>query len=358
MALAGRARGNAMRYKLLGRQTGLFVSEIALGVARFGAGNSYGVQEPEAREILARYLDAGGNLVDTSDFYRHGESERLLGELMATRRNDLIVSTKYSRGTGLNIPFAATGCSRKVMVQSVEDSLRRLKTDRIDLYHVHLDDFVTPIDEILRGLDDLVRSGKIVYGAFSNYPAWRLAAGAIMARERGWAPIAAIQIEYNLLQRTAERELLPMADAFGMGVLAYSAMAGGLLTGKYRTGAGGRADDYKLTVPHDDIGTNARIIDELLLVAAELGVSAGQVALAWTMTKGVIPILGPRTADQLADNLGACALVLGAAHIARLDTVSAIPPGYPHDVSMAEAQRLSITSGRPDLIDMPHVTIV
>lgn len=346
-----------MRYRLLGRHTGLFVSEIALGVARFGAGNSYGVEASEARAILDRYLDAGGNLVDTSDFYRHGESERSLGELMAGRRNELILSSKFCRGIGRDVPLALTGCSRKVMVQSVEESLRRLKTDRIDLYHVHLDDFVTPIEETLRGLDDLISAGKIIYGAFSNYPAWRLAAGAITARERGWAPISAIQIEYNLLQRTAERELLPMADAFGMAVLAYSPIAGGLLTGKYRTGAGGRADDYKLTVPHDDVGINARIIDELLAVAAELGTSAGQAALAWTMAKDAIPIIGPRTADQLADNLGARLLVLDADKIARLDEASAIPPGYPHDVSAAEAQRLSITSGRPDLVEMPHVTV-
>jgi len=225
------------------------------------------------------------------------------------------------------------------MVQSVEASLRRLKTDRIDLYLIHFDDGVTPVEEIARGFDDLVRAGKIVYGGFSNMPAWRVATAAATARLRGWAPIAALQVEYSLLRRDAERELLPMAEAFGLGVMGYSPLASGLLTGKYRAGETGRVTDFKAGVFHEDTGQNAAVIAATLAVADEVGASPSQVAIAWAMAKDVFPVVGPRTPTQLRDNLAAAALELDADHLHRLDEVSAVATGYPHEL-------LAVQSGR------------
>lgn len=204
-----------MRYRIFGERTGLKVSEIVLGAGMFGTAFGYGAPQDEVRRLLQGYVEAGGNFIDTADNYQLGESERLIGEFIAQRRDDFVIASKFSRGATRAPALAALGNNRKAMVQSVEDSLKRLKTDRIDVYFVHMDDGVTPVDEIARGLDDLVRAGKIIYGGLSNFPAWRVATAANTADLRGWAPIAAIQIEYNLLERTPERELLPMADGFG-----------------------------------------------------------------------------------------------------------------------------------------------
>jgi aryl-alcohol dehydrogenase-like predicted oxidoreductase len=209
-----------LRYQCFGQNTGLLVSEIALGVSLFGT-TGYGATADDARSILDSYIDVGGNFVDTSSRYRFGESEAMLGELLVGRRDNVILATKFGRGDGPHPPLANLGGNRLAMVRSVEQSLIRLKTDRIDLLYVHMDDRITPIEETLRGLDDLVRSGKVVYGGFSNYPAWRLSYGVAIAQARGWAPIAGIQIEYSAIQRSPERDLLPMADACGLGVVCW-----------------------------------------------------------------------------------------------------------------------------------------
>ncbi len=200
-----------MRYRIFGQRTGLKVSELALGTGMFGTAFGYGAGPDEVRDILRGYAEAGGNFIDTADNYQLGQSETLIGEFGAPHRDDFIIASKYSRGAVAAPSLAVLGNNRKAMVQSVEASLKRLKTDRIDLYFVHMDDGVTPVDELARGLDDLVRAGKIVYGGLSNFPAWRVATAARTADLRGWAPIAAIQLEYSLIQRTTERELLPMA---------------------------------------------------------------------------------------------------------------------------------------------------
>ncbi|MDB5582450.1 MAG: aldo/keto reductase [Bradyrhizobium sp.] len=347
-----------MRYKTFGRHTGLLTSELALGVSLFGRDVGYGATPEDARAILDAYIDAGGNIVDTSSRYRFGQSEEMLGSLMGDKRSNLIVASKYSRGDVFNAPLATLGASRKTMVQSVEASLRRLQTDRIDILFVHMDDYLTPIEEIVRGFDDLIGAGKIVYGAFSNYPAWRLAYGAAVANVRGWAPICGMQIEYSLLQRTPERELLPMADACGLGVLAYSPLAGGLLTGKYRKGEGGRAVEYKEALLHEDAGECADVISEVVAVSEAIGAPASQVAIAWMLTKGVFPLVGPRTPKQLADNLGALDLKLEPEHVKRLERASAITMGYPHDLASAPAQREINTGGRQHLIDMPDRVVL
>lgn len=341
-----------MRYRTLGRNTGLLVSEMALGVSLFGR-QGYGATPEDAKEIFEVYLQAGGNFVDTASRYRSGGSEEMLGQLMAPHRDALVVATKYGLGVGTDPALGTVGANRKAMVQSVEGSLRRLDTDRIDLLHIHMDDLLTPIEEVQRGLDDLISAGKVVYGGFSNYPAWRLAYGVAKAEQYGWAPITATQIEYSLIQRTPEREILPMADACGIGVVGFSPLAGGLLTGKYRQGGTGRADGYATAMLHQDVGREARIISEVLAVAAESGATASQVALAWMRRTQVIPLIGPRTPAQLSDNLGALALHLDDAHLERIDEASAVPMGYPHELVTADEQRASSTGGRQALVDLP-----
>jgi len=346
-----------MRYRIFGQRSGLKVSEIVLGAGMFGRTWGYGAEPNEVRSILQSYVAAGGNFIDTADNYQHGESERLVGEFVAPHRNDFVIASKFSRGATANPALAVLGANRKAMVQSVEDSLKRLKTDRIDLYFVHMDDGVTPMDEIARGLDDLARAGKIVYGGLSNFPAWRVATAAAIAELRGWTPIAAIQIEYSLLQRTTERELLPMADGLGLGVMGWSPLAGGLLTGKYRKGETGRATDLKSSVLHDDPDKNAPVIDALIAIADEIGSNPGQIAIAWVRAKGVLPVIGPRTCVQLEDNLAAARLKLSDDHIRRLDEITAVPLGYPHELNSAAEQRAVMTGNRWDQIDFPTRTV-
>jgi len=334
--------GVAMRYALFGRGTGLKVSTLVLGTALLGKARGYGADAADVPAILRAYADAGGNFIDTSDAYQEGQAEVAVGAFVAADRDDFVIVSKYGRTARPQPAVAAQGGHRKAMVQSVEASLRRLKTDRIDLYLVHLDDGVTPVEEVARGFDDLVRAGKILYGGFSNMPAWRVATAATTADLRGWTPIAGLQVEYSLLERAAERELLPMAEAFGLGVMGYSPLAAGLLTGKYRAGETGRVMDaaYRASVRHEDAGPSAAIIDAAIAVADEVGASPGQVAIAWAMAKGVFPVVGPRTPAQLRDNLVAAVLELDAGHVRRLDEVSAVAAGYPHDLLASYRARM------------------
>ena len=320
-----------MRYQTFGRLTGLRVSEFALGTATFG-----GPAGPEAaREIFEDFAAAGGTTVDTSNIYQDGRAETVLGGLLGDRRDDFVVITKYS-GTRLADPRpGTTGNSRKVMVRSLEASLRRLGTDHVDVLMPHFPDGTTPIEEILAGFDDLIRAGKIRHGALSNFPAWRVAGAAVRADLRGLAPLVGIQTEYSLAERSAERELLPMVQAHGLGVLLYSPLAGGLLTGKYRQG-----DQGRLSARGDAVeGTAQRtaVVDAVLAIAAETGAGPVQVALAWLRRRAaraataLIPIVGPRTPEQLADYLKALDVDLGDDHYRRLDEVSAVRLGTPHE---------------------------
>ena len=227
------------------------------------------------------------------------------------------------------------------MAKSVEDSLRRLKTDRIDIYLPHFDDGITPVEEIVRGLDDLIRAGKVLYAGLSNFPAWRVGVAATIADLRGWMPVAVLQLEYNLIEHTAERELLPMAAALGLGVMGYSPLAGGVLTGKYRKGEPGR----KGAAPEMDARSDA-VIDALLTVSGQIGCSPSAVAIAWVVQKGVVPILGPRTLDQLVDNLDGATVQLDDAHVRQLDEASRIALGQPYDLLAAQRQQLGLISAR------------
>ncbi|UPG88916.1 aldo/keto reductase [Luteibacter aegosomaticola] len=346
-----------MRYKLLGRHTGLRVSEIAFGVALFGNQWGYGSEPADARRVLDRYLAAGGNFLDTADGYQFGQSESVLGDLIAPIRDEIVLASKYSGGAAKEASLAFTGNSRKNMVYSVEQSLRRLKTDRLDLYWVHHSDNVTPFEEILRGLDDLVRAGKVLYVGVSNFPAWRISRAALLADLRGWAPLAAVQFEYSLVERGGDRELMPMAEALGLAALLWSPLAGGLLTGKYRAGEQGRLQGLGRVIRTEKSQRDSAVVDAVIEAAGELGVTAAEVSLAWILararrsTTSVLPIIGPRTVEQLENNLAALDVILPEELIARLDEVSQSEPGAPFDVNASTLPRM--LGGRPELIDLP-----
>jgi aryl-alcohol dehydrogenase-like predicted oxidoreductase len=340
-----------MRYKLFGRGTGLRVSELALGCGTFGTRWGYGSEPAEAQQVFDGYVEAGGNFLDTADSYQVGQSEELVGQFISGRRHDFVLATKFTLGLRPGSPLLAVGNSRKTMVRSVEASLKRLNTDRIDLYWVHMADGVTSSEEIVRGLDDLVRSGKVLYVGLSDFPAWRVARATTIAELRGWAPIVGLQIEYSLVERTPDRELLPMAQGLGLGVVGWSPLGGGLLSGKYRRGEQGRATNFGRLIHQEDDPRKTATVDAVLAIAEESGVKPTQVSLAWMATRGVIPILGPRTPEQLAENLGATNVTLSKQQVARLDAASAVALGFPHELLAADAQRSRLAGGIPDQVE-------
>lgn len=351
-----------MRYKTFGRRTGLRVSELALGTGNFGTGWGHGAEREEAQAIFEAYAAAGGNFIDTADAYQLGQSETLVGEFIAADRDHFVVATKYTLGTGPADSVSRTGNSRKNMVRSVEESLKRLKTDRIDLYWAHMADGMTPMEEILRGFDDLVRAGKILYPGLSNFPAWRVARADLLAELRGWSPLVGIQIEYSLAERTADRELLPMAESLGLGVALWSPLGGGVLTGKYRTSDEGRLKGFGgRLVREEKTARDTAVLDAVLAVATETDATPTHVAIAWLLDKAsrsttaLIPILGPRTPAQLDATLGALDLHPSPEHIARLDAVSAVALGTPHEQLAESATR--IAGGDAGLIHLPSFPI-
>jgi aryl-alcohol dehydrogenase-like predicted oxidoreductase len=339
-------------YRLLGR-SGLRVSPLALGTATFGTEWGWGAEQDDARKLFDTYVERGGNFIDTASTYTNGSSERMLGEFTRDNRESLVLATKYTTLRRPGDPNSG-GSHRKSMFASVETSLRQLNTDYIDLLFLHVWDFTTPVEEILRGMDDLVRQGKVLYVAMSNAPAWEISRMQAIADLRGWSPLVALQIEYSLISRGAERDLIPMAQAMGLGVTPYSPLGGGVLSGKYS-----RAD---LTATSTDSGESNRrsfnaglgmvtertlaIADVVREVAAEVGHTPAQVALAWTLQNpGVTaPVIGARTLDQLVGNLGALEVDFTADQLARLDKVSAIDLGYPHDLLASDHIR-TVTAG-------------
>ncbi|WP_113702016.1 aldo/keto reductase [Nonomuraea lactucae] len=330
-----------MHYTTFGRRTGLRVSEYALGTATFTTSPGVGAGPEQSRAIFEAFAAAGGTFIDTADAYQHGESERLLGELVAADRDHFVLATKYTRGSAEHTRISETGNGRKTMVRSLEASLRRLRTDYVDVYWAHLPDSLTPVDEIIAGFDDLTRAGKILHGGLSNFPAWRVATAATIAELRDRAPVVGLQTEYSLAERTAERELLPMAEAFGLGVALYAPLAGGLLTGKYRHSDEGRLSTQGGGVRIEDGEQKTAILDTVLAIAAETGATATQVSLAWLHTRAaraataLIPVIGPRTTAQLGEYLDALDLNLSGEHYDRLEQVSAVPLGSPHETAAA-----------------------
>lgn len=316
-----------MRYTLFGK-TGLRVSELSLGAMVMGDDPAYGSDKETSARLLDAYADAGGNFVDTADIYSGGASERILGELLEGRREEFVLASKYTCGTRAGDVNAA-GNHRKNLVQSVEASLERLRTERLDVLWVHARDNFTPVDEVMRALDDLVRTGKVLYVGVSDWPAWEIAQANTLAELRGWTSFAGSQLRYNLLERTPERELLPQARAFGQAVLAWAPLAAGKLTGKYRRGEAGRLDSWgdKPNSREEDV------ISAVLEIAGQGGWSPAQVALAWLLGRpgNVVPIVAATKVHQLADNLGSVDVRLDADAVARLDEVSAVDLGFPHD---------------------------
>jgi aryl-alcohol dehydrogenase-like predicted oxidoreductase len=314
-----------VRYTLLGN-SGLRVSEVALGTMTFGDDWGWGASHSESAKQFELFADAGGTLIDTANKYTNGTAESILGELLATDRDHFVLGTKYSlnlRDGDLN----AGGNHRKNLVQSLEASLRRLRTDHLDLLWLHAWDYLTPPDEVMRALDNQVRLGKVLYLGVSDTPAWVIAQMQALAAERGWSPFIGLQIEYSLLQREVERELVPMARGLGLGVLAWGPLGAGVLSGKYASPAAS-GDARRLT----DIGPAKLAIAKTVAdVADELGHTPAQVALAWIRAQQAIPILGARTASQLADNLTCVEIGLPADTLERLVQASYVPRGFPHD---------------------------
>jgi aryl-alcohol dehydrogenase-like predicted oxidoreductase len=347
-----------MRYKLFGKRTGLRVSELVLGTGNFGTRWGHGSEPEEARRVLDAYAEAGGNFLDTADSYQFGQSEEILGDLLGGRRGDFVLASKFARSSSPQGGLLATGNSRLAMVASVEASLKRLKTDRLDLYWVHYADGVTPIEEIVRGFDDLVRAGKILYAGLSDFPAWRVARAATIAELRGAVPIAGLQVEHSLVERTTEYELLPMAEALGLGVVGWSPLGGGMLTGKYRKGEKGRAEGFGGKVfQAENSDQRSSILDAVIAIADDVGVTPGEIAIAWVAAKGVLPIIGPRTLQQLEGNLAATKIRLSAEQVRRLDTVSAPPQIFPYTLLDDPENRDRIFGGKLDRFDPPATPV-
>lgn len=296
-----------MRELILGR-SGIRVSELCLGTMMFDNAASWrdSADAVASRRIYDTYREAGGNFIDTADVY--GNSEETLGQMIVGHRDEIVLATKFTLNGGSN---------RKQMRLSVEASLKRLRTDHVDLLWVHAWDQRTAIEETMRALDDLIAAGKVLAVGASNMPAWVISGAIIRAELLGQTPFSALQVEYSLIARTADREMLPMARAHGLMVTGWSPLGRGVLAGRDRPYASQRDREI------------ARAVGE---VAGLIGVSPSQVALAWALAKGVIPVIGATRPEQLNESIGAAALKLDDALIERLDAISAIDPGYPYDL--------------------------
>jgi aryl-alcohol dehydrogenase-like predicted oxidoreductase len=327
-----------MKYRLLGR-TGLRVSELCLGTMTFGLEWGWGSDYAESKAVFDLYAESGGNFLDTANRYTEGTSEKYLADFIAADRSFWVVGTKYSL---VDAPHPnGVGNHRKNLVQTVEGSLKRLKTDYIDLLWLHAWDFTTHPEEVMRALDDLVRAGKVLHIGNSDTPAWIVAQCNTIAQMRGWTPFCALQIEYSLVERTPERDLIPMARALGLTVTPWSALGMGVLTGKYNediktpgrltTGGRGRHLSEK----------NLAITAEVIAVAQEIKATPSQVALRWLLEQPdpQIPILGARTPEQMADQLECLNVTFSLKQRRRLDEASAITLGFPHDFLRSEIVR-------------------
>ena len=378
-----------MKYYLLGK-SGLRVSEICLGTMTFGKEWGWGASKEESRKIFDAYVDAGGNFIDTANIYTNGTSEKYVGDFASYDRERFVIATKYTSNTRAGDPNAG-GNHRKNMVQSLEASLRRLNTDYIDLYWVHAWDQTTPIEEMMRALDDMIKSGKILYIGISDAPAWIVSQANTLANLKGWTEFASIQIEYSLIERTSEGELLPMANALDIGITAWSPLGSGVLTGKYnkssnkallnntvnkdynqkesttnnsktRTSSSSsisdEQNDNRLNVASfSEISNtllkarNLRIAEEVVTIAQEIKRTPSQVALNWIrqskkiFRNKIIPIIGAKNLVQINDNLACMEFVLSDPQIQRLNEVSKIELGFPHDFLSTDAIRNIIYGG-------------
>jgi aryl-alcohol dehydrogenase-like predicted oxidoreductase len=342
-----------MNYRLLGR-SGLRINELSLGTMTFGEEWGWGAAKDDARKIYDAYRDAGGNFIDTANLYTNGASERLVGEFMEGHRGEVVLATKYTNALPGKDPNAG-GNHRKNMMQAVEASLKRLRTDYIDLYWLHIWDKITPVEEVMRAFDDLVRQGKVLYVGVSDAPAWWVAQANTLASLRGWSPFIGLQIEYSLVERTVERELIPMAQSLDLGLVAWSPLAGGVLTGKYagdKPAEGARYSTEMMQSFLPERQRQERVVAALRKVSAETGRSLAQAALAWLRYRDipVIPIIGARKLTQFEDNLASLSLTLTPEQVKTLDEASQIELGFPHDFYRREMVSGFIYGGLRDRI--------
>lgn len=349
-----------MRYKLLGK-SGLRVSELCVGGMTFG--EDWGTMLPgaskeESKKIFDLFVSKGGNFIDTANVYQKGTSEKYVGEFISSEREKFVLATKYTLTTNPDDPNAS-GNHRKNLVQSIDASLKRLNTHYIDLLWVHIWDPMTPIEEVIRSLDDLVRSGKILYVGISDAPGWLISYANAIAELRGWSPFIGIQVMYSLIERSVERELLPMARALDIGVTAWSPLGGGVLSGKYnKQNDSKKQTRFSVDNPMSAAFVNERnlsIATEVQEIANEINKTPSQIALNWirqqNKDKGVIiPIIGAKTEAQVKDNLGCLDFELTTDQLKRLDEKSKIQLGFPHDF-MSEAAKLFLYGNTFSLID-------
>jgi aryl-alcohol dehydrogenase-like predicted oxidoreductase len=328
-----------MRYRLLG-PTGLRVSELCLGTMTFGTDWGWGADEAECERIVAAYRDAGGNFLDTASNYTNGSSERIVGELTAGERDRWVIATKYTLTLDAGDPNAG-GNHRKSLVRALEQSLRRLRTDYVDLLWLHMRDATTPIEEIVRALDDQVRLGKVLYVGISDSPAWVASRANAIAELRGWSPFVAVQIPYSAVARDPEREVIPMAEELGLTVAAWGVLEHGLLSGR---------KPETLRWPGAPSERARAVVAAVELVSAESGATPGQVAIAW-LRRRVVPIVGVRTAAQLEENLGALTVDLSDEQIARIDEAGAQPLGFPRSFLESDGVRELIYGTTWPLLD-------
>ena len=334
-----------MRYKLLGN-SGLRVSELCLGTMTFGEDWGWGADKEESRAVFQAFAETGGNFLDTANIYTNGTSETLVGEFVKGDREKWVIATKYSLNTRPG-DVNACGNHRKNLFQAVEASLKRLGTDYIDLLWLHIWDSLTPMEEVMRAFDDLVRMGKVLYIGISDSPAWIVSQANTLATLRGWTPFIGLQIEYSLKERTPERELLPMAKALNIGVTAWSPLGGGVLTGKYNQP---HPVDGRLSMtdqPFQILDRDLKIAETVLEIAREIGKSPAQVALNWLRNRPnpIIPIIGARRLSQLQDNLACVDFNLTGEQLQRLDNISAISLGFPQELLASQFVRDILLGG-------------
>lgn len=337
-------------YVTLGR-SGLRVSPLCLGTMTFGEEWGWGASVADSEALLAAYLDRGGNFIDTANMYTKGHSEAIIGDAFAAggalagRRDSVVIATKFMGNLHPGDPNGG-GAGRKAVIRQCEESLRRLRTDHIDLYWAHFWDQDTPIDELMQTLDDLVRQGKVRYIGFSDHPAWVCVQAQYEAQLRNWTPLVALQIEYSLLQRTVEADLMPMARAMNLGVTPWSPLRAGILTGKYRrddrpeVGTTRVAADSKFLNEH-----TYTLVDELVAIAEANGCSPAQVALRWVQDRqGVTSsIIGVRSMKHLEDNLGALDVTLTPEQTGRLDELTT--PELPFPCAFIDGVKTAIQGG-------------
>ena len=341
-----------MRYQLLGK-SGLRVSELCLGTMTFGDTWGWGASKEVSRQMFDLFAEAGGNFIDSSVNYTDGTAEQLLGEFLQGRRDQFVVTTKYTLTRPDSTDPNSGGNSRKNMMQSVERSLKHLQTEAIDVYYLHMWDYMTPIEEVLRGLDDLVAQGKVQYVAISDSPAYIVSAANMLAELRGWTRFIGLQVPYSLLSRSIERELLPMSRYWDMAVMPWGLLNGGVLTGKFLSEV---SEPTRVNPEHLKLSEQAlSIVKEVQAIAQETGRPMSQVAINWIRQQKhkaqIIPIIGARSVTQLQDNLAVLEWSLTQEQLDRLEQVSALDMGFPYGFNYGNRYAYGATF---DQIDNHH----